>query len=215
MKKILIGIATVASLLTTGVYAADLARPVYTKAPVMVDPIFNWTGFYIGGNLGYSWGRSSDTIDVHQWRWARYCLAARARFGLERRRRRWPGRLQLAGCRTGCSASKATFKAPARKAAAISSAPPESVLRPSALLPSSRRAAVPATPDSEDRLVRNGAWPDRIPRQLRRCCCTEPAVWPTARSIPANVIGVHATGDFSTNAITCRLDGRSAPASKA
>ena len=25
------------------------------------EPIYNWTGFYIGGNVGYSWGRSSDT----------------------------------------------------------------------------------------------------------------------------------------------------------
>ena len=24
----------------------------------MVDPIYNWTGFYVGGNVGYSWGRS-------------------------------------------------------------------------------------------------------------------------------------------------------------
>jgi outer membrane immunogenic protein len=38
--------------------AADLA-PRYTKAPVMVDPIYNWTGFYIGVNAGYSWGRSN------------------------------------------------------------------------------------------------------------------------------------------------------------
>jgi outer membrane immunogenic protein len=41
--------------------AADLPAPVYTKAPVYVDPGYNWTGFYLGGNLGYSWGRSSDT----------------------------------------------------------------------------------------------------------------------------------------------------------
>jgi outer membrane immunogenic protein len=27
----------------------------------MVDPGYDWSGFYIGGNLGYSWGRSSDT----------------------------------------------------------------------------------------------------------------------------------------------------------
>ena len=36
----------------------DLAARPYTKAPVMVEPIYNWTGFYIGGNVGYSWGRS-------------------------------------------------------------------------------------------------------------------------------------------------------------
>lgn len=41
--------------------AADLPAPIYTKAPVYVDPGYNWTGFYLGGNLGYSWGRSSDT----------------------------------------------------------------------------------------------------------------------------------------------------------
>ena len=41
--------------------AADLAARPYTKAPVMVEPVYNWTGFYIGGNVGYSWGRSSDT----------------------------------------------------------------------------------------------------------------------------------------------------------
>jgi outer membrane immunogenic protein len=33
----------------------------YTKAPVYVDPGYNWSGFYVGGNVGYSWGRSSDT----------------------------------------------------------------------------------------------------------------------------------------------------------
>jgi opacity protein-like surface antigen len=60
MKRMLIGIAAVASLLSTGAFAADLAP--YTKAaPVYVAPVYNWTGFYIGGNVGYSWGRSRDT----------------------------------------------------------------------------------------------------------------------------------------------------------
>ena len=45
----------------TSALAADLPAPIYTKAPVFVDPGYNWTGFYVGGNLGYSWGRSSDT----------------------------------------------------------------------------------------------------------------------------------------------------------
>ncbi|NOJ41232.1 porin family protein [Bradyrhizobium sp. WSM 1791] len=46
---------------TSAASAADLAARPYTKAPAMVEPIYNWTGFYIGGNVGYSWGRSSDT----------------------------------------------------------------------------------------------------------------------------------------------------------
>jgi outer membrane immunogenic protein len=45
----------------TSAFAADLPARTYTKAPVYVDPGYNWTGFYIGGNVGYSWGRSSDT----------------------------------------------------------------------------------------------------------------------------------------------------------
>jgi outer membrane immunogenic protein len=39
---------------TSAASAADLAAWPYTKAPVMVEPIYNWTGFYIGGNVGYS-----------------------------------------------------------------------------------------------------------------------------------------------------------------
>ena len=38
--------------------AADLPAPVYTKAPVIVDPAYNWSGFYVGAHAGYIWGRS-------------------------------------------------------------------------------------------------------------------------------------------------------------
>jgi outer membrane immunogenic protein len=48
----------------TSALAADLPARTYTKAPVYVDPGYNWTGFYVGGNIGYSWGRSSDTSTV-------------------------------------------------------------------------------------------------------------------------------------------------------
>jgi outer membrane immunogenic protein len=61
MKRMLIGIAAVTSLLATSAFAADLPVRTYTKAPVYVEPVYNWTGFYVGGNLGYSWGRSNDT----------------------------------------------------------------------------------------------------------------------------------------------------------
>jgi outer membrane immunogenic protein len=60
MKRFFIGIAAIASL-TTSAFAADLAPRTYTKAPVYVDPGYNWTGFYLGGNIGYSWGTSRDT----------------------------------------------------------------------------------------------------------------------------------------------------------
>jgi len=43
--------------------AADLPRaPVY-KAPPPVA-LFSWTGFYIGANVGYSWGRATQTATV-------------------------------------------------------------------------------------------------------------------------------------------------------
>ena len=61
MKRISIGIAAVASLVATSAFAADLPARTYTKAPAYVDPGYNWTGFYLGGNVGYSWGRSSTT----------------------------------------------------------------------------------------------------------------------------------------------------------
>jgi outer membrane immunogenic protein len=40
--------------------AADLAARPYTKAPPIAGPVYNWTGFYIGGNVGYGWG-NADT----------------------------------------------------------------------------------------------------------------------------------------------------------
>ena len=28
----------------------------------LANPVYNWTGFYLGGNVGYSWGRSASTL---------------------------------------------------------------------------------------------------------------------------------------------------------
>ena len=41
--------------------AADMA-PRYTKAPPPIVEVWNWTGFYIGGNAGYSWGRANADV---------------------------------------------------------------------------------------------------------------------------------------------------------
>jgi outer membrane immunogenic protein len=45
--------------------AADLPAQTYTKAPAMVDPGYNWTGFYVGLNAGYAWGvgHANYTVD--------------------------------------------------------------------------------------------------------------------------------------------------------
>lgn len=62
MKRILIASAVFASLLTaTSAFAADL--PVYTKAPA-VAVVYDWTGLYIGTNVGYSWGRGTTDGSV-------------------------------------------------------------------------------------------------------------------------------------------------------
>lgn len=61
MKRSLL-IAAVLASATFPALAADL--PV--KAPMMpvaVAPAWSWTGFYIGGNAGYSWGRSRSNVD--------------------------------------------------------------------------------------------------------------------------------------------------------
>jgi outer membrane immunogenic protein len=59
MKKIALAVAALAVSGAAG-HAADLAvkAPVYTKAPVFLP--FNWTGFYIGGQGGFAWGKSEQ-----------------------------------------------------------------------------------------------------------------------------------------------------------
>jgi outer membrane immunogenic protein len=51
-----VGFASVAS-------AADMAAPVpmYTKAPVAIP--YSWTGLYVGGNIGYSWGKGDSNYN--------------------------------------------------------------------------------------------------------------------------------------------------------
>jgi outer membrane immunogenic protein len=57
MRKQLLGSVAILALMGGVANAADLPAKMYTKAPV-IDP-WTWTGFYVGANGGYSWGRSN------------------------------------------------------------------------------------------------------------------------------------------------------------
>ncbi len=57
MKKLLVGVLGVVSMATSA-SAADL--PMKAR-PVAVSPAYNWSGFYIGGNVGYGFGRVDET----------------------------------------------------------------------------------------------------------------------------------------------------------
>ena len=54
MKKLLLAGVSLFSLVTAA-SAADLAARPYTKAPALVAPGYNWSGFYAGVMGGYAW----------------------------------------------------------------------------------------------------------------------------------------------------------------
>ncbi len=58
MKRLLLASAGVLAMVSLA-NAADLPRPMYTKAPPIATPYYNWTGFYVGINGGGGWGSSS------------------------------------------------------------------------------------------------------------------------------------------------------------
>jgi outer membrane immunogenic protein len=61
MKNVLGTVLAIATLITTPVWGADMATKARATAAAPV-PTWSWTGFYVGGNLGYGWGRvNTDT----------------------------------------------------------------------------------------------------------------------------------------------------------
>jgi outer membrane immunogenic protein len=54
MRKVVA--ATVALVAFAAITAAEAAA--------QTPPIWNWAGFYVGGNFGYSWGRSNSTLTL-------------------------------------------------------------------------------------------------------------------------------------------------------
>jgi outer membrane immunogenic protein len=59
MKKLVIALTAVAAF-TGSAFAADLPARTYSKAPVVMAPVYNWTGFYIFGGGGYGLFATDD-----------------------------------------------------------------------------------------------------------------------------------------------------------
>jgi len=57
LKRILTATIALVAMSAAPAFAADVPMPVPIMAPVM-----NWTGFYVGVNGGYSWGRASRDV---------------------------------------------------------------------------------------------------------------------------------------------------------
>ena len=64
MKTFLMGtVALIALGATAPALAADMAARPYTKAPAYVPaPVYNWTGFYIGGHVGGAFGGNNNIL---------------------------------------------------------------------------------------------------------------------------------------------------------
>src|SRR6516162_8601590 len=60
-SKVLFASVALIGLGTTAAGAADLA---FKAPPPMLAPVFSWTGFYVGGNIGGAWANNDlrDTL---------------------------------------------------------------------------------------------------------------------------------------------------------
>jgi len=61
MKRLEVVAAALAAVIGAPAMAADM--PVKTPTPAKVASVYNWTGFYTGGNAGFSWGHFDTTYN--------------------------------------------------------------------------------------------------------------------------------------------------------
>jgi outer membrane immunogenic protein len=62
MRKSLISVFAGAGL-SLAASGLALAADIVVKAPPPPAPVYGWTGFYVGGNIGYSWGKASGDLN--------------------------------------------------------------------------------------------------------------------------------------------------------
>ena len=64
MKHAFLGSAALLALVAAGPsVAADMrAKPIYKAPPTAIASVYNWTGFYVGGHVGYGWGDKDWTF---------------------------------------------------------------------------------------------------------------------------------------------------------
>src|SRR3954463_15721237 len=56
MRSLIVLAGLAGAMISTGAMAADISRPVYKAPPAGALPVaYDWTGFYIGGHVGYGW----------------------------------------------------------------------------------------------------------------------------------------------------------------
>ena len=71
MKKAVLIALALTTLVGSPALAADLSRPApaYKAPPPPPAPIFTWTGFYLGGNLGGAWAQRDITDSLYGLTW--------------------------------------------------------------------------------------------------------------------------------------------------
>src|SRR3954451_8091617 len=61
MKKLLLGATALLVISGAPALAADI--PVKAPARSPTSPVYDWSGFYLGGHLGYLWGKTRVVDD--------------------------------------------------------------------------------------------------------------------------------------------------------
>ncbi len=65
MRKLYLSGVALAALAAGPAIAADMPAPAYKAAPPPASPIYNWTGFYVGGGFGFGlWNADTTAVNT-------------------------------------------------------------------------------------------------------------------------------------------------------